>query len=180
MAEEWRAVAGYEGQLEVSSDGRVRTLPSVRIGIRNGREHAQRKPGVVMSPFLAKNGYLHVAPKFGGSRKKLSVHRLVAAAFVPGQFDGATVNHIDGNKTNNDASNLEWATLSENTAHQWRIGLVDIRGERHPSAKITNADALNILSRRAESPTALAREFGVSTSLIYKIRQGRKKAWLVD
>lgn len=131
-----------------------------------------------MSPFLLRSGYLAVAPKFGTTRKKLTVHRLVAKAFVPGYFDGATVNHRDGDKTNNRADNLEWLTLAENTAHQWETGLVNIRGERHPNAKLSDANALAIMARPDDSPTALAREFGVSTSMIYKIRQGRKKAWL--
>ena len=43
-----------------------------------------------------------------------SVHRLVAEAFVGGYFDGAVVNHIDGNNRNNNASNLEWTTVKDN------------------------------------------------------------------
>jgi len=178
MSEEWRPVEGYEGRLEVSSLGHVRTLPSVRTGIRNGVPHSQRKRGVVMSPFVANNGYLHIAPKFGVSRKKLLVHRLVAKAFVPGWFEGATVNHKDGHKLNNLPGNLEWATLAENTAHQWATGLVNIRGQMHPSAKLSDAQSAEIIARGTESPTKLAREYGVSISLIYQIRQGRKKAWL--
>tara|TARA_R110000822_G_scaffold27790_3_gene82674 strand:- start:4 stop:441 length:438 start_codon:yes stop_codon:yes gene_type:complete len=131
-----------------------------------------------MSPFIQNNGYQHVAPKFGASRKKLLVHRLIAKAFVAGWFDGATVNHKDGDKLNNLPQNLEWMTLAENTSHQWETGLVNIRGQRHPSAKLTDAQSLEIAARNAESPTLLAREYGVSVSMIYKIRQGRKKAWL--
>jgi len=178
MSEEWRPVEGYEGSLEVSSLGRVRTMPSVRTGIRNGVPHPQRKSGVVLSQCVLNNGYLHVAPKFGPSRKKMLVHRLVAKAFVPGWFDGATVNHKDGNKLNNLPANLEWMTLAENTSHQWETGLVNIRGQRHPSAKLTDAQSLEIVARNVESPTLLAREYGVSVSMIYKIRQGRKKTWL--
>jgi len=148
------------------------------VGIRNGVPHPQRKRGVVMSPFVANNGYLHIAPKFGRIRKKLLVHRLVAKAFVDGWFEGATVNHKDGDKLNNLPVNLEWTTLAENTAHQWATGLVNIRGERHPSAKLSDAQTADIMARAADSPTLLAREYGVSVSLIYKIRQGRKKAWL--
>ena len=178
MSEEWRPVEGYEGLLEVSSLGRIRTLPSVRTGVRNGVPHLQRKRGVVMSPFILNSGYMCVAPKFGPSRKKLLVHRLVAKAFVPGWFYEATVNHKDGDKTNNLPPNLEWMTLAENTSHQWETGLVNIRGQRHPSAKLTDAQSLEIAARNIESPTLLAREYGVSVSMIYKIRQGRKKAWL--
>ncbi len=179
MSENWREVTGYEGRLEVSDLGSVRTLPSVRTGIRNGVPHPQRKRGMVMRPFKLSTGYLCVAPKFGADRKKLIVHRMVALAFVSGYFEEATVNHIDGDKTNNRADNLEWVTLAENTAHQWRIGLVDIRGEKHPSAKLSDDDVRAIRARPTESVAALANDFGVGRSLIYKIRQGRKKGWLV-
>ena len=178
MDEIWKAVEGYEGRLEVSNLGRVRTLPSVRIGTRNGVPHPQRKKGGIIRSHVLNAGYPVVAPKFGPSRKKMTVHRLVAKAFVPGYFEGATVNHKDGVKTNNRADNLEWVTLAENTAHQWETGLVNIRGERHPSAKLSDADVVAIKSRPGDSPTVLAREFGVSTSMIYKIRQGRKKGWM--
>lgn len=174
MEEIWRAAIGYEGRLEVSSLGAVRTLPSVRASTRNGIANLQRKAGVVLSPYLLNNGYLVVAPKFGAVRQKLCVHRLVAMAFVPGHFDGATVNHMDGNKANNCVDNLEWLTLAENTAHQWAIGLVDIRGEKHPNSKLSDADADTIRNSSGDV-RALARQFGVSTSLIYKIRQGRKR-----
>ena len=175
--EEWRTVEGYDGSLEVSSLGRVRSLPSIRAGIRNGVPHIQRKRGVVMSPFVAKNGYLHIAPKFGPSRKKLLTHRLIAKAFVPGWFEGATVNHKDGDKLNNLPSNLEWVSLAENTRLQWRDGLVDLRGEKHPSAKLTNSEVVQIKRRldAGEVQTMLAREFSVSVALISKIRRGAKK-----
>lgn len=180
MSENWRSVDGYEGLLEVSDAGAVRTLPSVRSGLRNGVPHVQRKRGTVLSPFVGKHGYEVVAPKFGDDRRKLLVHRLVAAAFVDGHFDGATVNHKDGNKRNNVPANLEWVTLAENTAHQWQTGLVNLRGELHPLAKLTDDDVQAIRARPSDSVRDLARDFGVGISLVYKIRQGRKKAWLTS
>ena len=178
MEEEvWEPVASHAGLLEVSNLGRVRTLDSYRPG-RGSKPEPQLRRGKVLSPFIANNGYPTIAPKFGDARKKMLVHRLVATAFVPGHFERATVNHIDGDKTNNVASNLEWTTRAENTAHQWRIGLVDIRGERHPSAKITDAQVREIRRRRAsgELQRVLAAEFGVSRKLISQIALGKKRA----
>jgi len=133
-----------------------------------------------MSPFLGNNGYLHVAPKFGPARKKLLVHRLVAQAFVPGQFAGACVNHIDGDKTNNIPANLEWTTLAENTRHQWATGLVDLRGENHPRSKLRNEDVPVIRQslRNGIPIKQIAATYSVSEALIYKIRSGHKKAFL--
>lgn len=52
------------------------------------------------------------------------VHRLVAAAFIENPGNRPAVNHIDGNKENNDASNLEWVTFQENTIHAYNTGLI--------------------------------------------------------
>lgn len=178
MTEVWKDVEGYEGRLQVSSEGRVRTLPSLRAGVRNGKPGAWPKPGVVLRPWAGAHGYLQVAPKFGASRKKLLVHRLVAKAFVAGHFDGASVNHIDGNKQNNRPANLEWITLAQNTAHQWAIGLVDLRGEKQPGSKLKERQVKEIYRRRAEKASVVAREFGVSRETIRKIQLGRGWSWL--
>ena len=53
------------------------------------------------------------------------VHRIVAGAFIPNLLDKPFINHIDGNKLNNDISNLEWVTASENTQHAYESGLMN-------------------------------------------------------
>ena len=53
------------------------------------------------------------------------VHRIVAGAFIPNPMSKPFVNHIDGNKLNNDISNLEWVTASENTQHAYETGLMN-------------------------------------------------------
>ena len=175
-SEKWKAVEGHEGLLEVSDFGRVQTLGTYRTG-RGTKPGPQFRKGKVLSPFLAANGYPTVAPKFGENRRKMLVHRLVAKAFVPGHFPDATVNHKDGDKTNNVASNLEWISRAENTAHQWRTGLVDLRGENHPSAKLSRADVEAIRRRCAQGETqrSLSVEFGVSNQLISDIVNFKKR-----
>lgn len=53
------------------------------------------------------------------------VHHLVSGAFIPNPLDKPFINHIDGNKLNNDMSNLEWVTASENTLHAYENGLMN-------------------------------------------------------
>lgn len=72
---------------------------------------------------MSKNGYLRVELHENGAAKKHLVHRLVATHFVPNPDGRPQVNHIDGVKTNNDASNLEWVTQSQNQIHAYETGL---------------------------------------------------------
>ena len=58
-----------------------------------------------------------------GARRGFLVHRLVASIFCPNPLNKPDVNHIDGNKANNLASNLEWCTKSENMVHAVALGL---------------------------------------------------------
>lgn len=73
-------------------------------------------------------GYVVVNLQRDGLWKQVSVHRLVALAFVDGWFEGADVNHIDGDKTNNDYRNLEWVTRGGNVRHAYDNGLNPGRG----------------------------------------------------
>lgn len=176
MIEMWKPCVGFEEFLEVSDQGAIRSLPSVRTGIRNGQPHPQRRQGKVLSPFMGRNGYLIIAPKFGEGRKKHLLHRLIARTFVAGFSEGLTVNHINGVKTDNRAENLEWVTLARNTEHQWETGLVDLRGEKHPSSKLT-AEKVLILRRLISLGIpcrSLATLVDVSPATIYLIRDGKR------
>jgi len=113
----WKPVVGYEGLYEVSSLGRIRSLP------RNTTH------GGIMKPYRSPhNGYMYVALTKCGDRKTKRVHKLVLMAFDPrptgAYYDkNYTINHIDGDKTNNMLSNLEWCTQSENQIKAYEIGI---------------------------------------------------------
>lgn len=75
-------------------------------------------------PEISKRGYLRVSFYLYGKYKKRFVHRLVLATFNPVEnMDKLQVNHIDGNKQNNNINNLEWCTNKENLEHAWETGL---------------------------------------------------------
>ena len=66
--------------------------------------------GHTKSCWLCKNGYYYADLQCSGFKRKIPLHRLLALAFLPNPENKRTVNHIDGDKVNNDLSNLEWAT----------------------------------------------------------------------
>ena len=113
MGEEWRAIKGYEGIYEVSSDGRVRSVDRV---IFQGDKPRNIK-GITMTGWNNGNGYLVVTLMKKGKRKNHYVHRLVAEHFIKNPNNLPEVNHIDYNKSNNTLSNLEWVTSRENKLH---------------------------------------------------------------
>lgn len=102
---EWRSIPGYH--YSVSSDGDVRndiTQKTVRPQFAGrGRE------------------YQMVALSNESGKRKFYIHRLVAQAFLENPDSKGQVNHIDGDKANNNVSNLEWATQSENQLHRFHV-----------------------------------------------------------
>lgn len=79
--------------------------------------------GNEMKQSITNRGYKRVTLSINGKEERWSVHRLVALLFIPNTEQKPQVNHIDGNKENNDVSNLEWCTASENNKHAFSTGL---------------------------------------------------------
>ena len=71
--------------------------------------------------YITKNGYVQVSIPVDGKFRKQLVHRLVAEKYIPNPFNKPCVNHIDGNKENNDVKNLEWCSYSENELHSHNV-----------------------------------------------------------
>lgn len=108
----WKKIKGTDGQYEVSSEGKVRS--------RNYLGH-----GRTQELALAKDqkGYYRIRIYQNEERRTCKVHRLVAEAFIPNPENRPEVNHINGNKTDNRAENLEWVTAHENARHAYKAGL---------------------------------------------------------
>lgn len=110
MIEEWRPVVGYEGFYEVSNLGRIKSLERFTSNNIRIREHIQKQQ-------ISKGGYMYVPLRKDGVRTNKRVHRLVAVAFIPNPEGKPQVNHIDEDKLNNSASNLEWVDGTTNINH---------------------------------------------------------------
>lgn len=75
---------------------------------------------------IENTGYVSVNLKIGNKKKNYSLHRLIAQTFIPNPNNLSIVNHIDGNKTNNQVSNLEWVNQSENRKHAIRTQISNL------------------------------------------------------
>lgn len=122
MSELWKPIPGYEDRYEISDQGNVRSRVFMqRYLLRNGLEAFRQTKPRIISQQVTNSGYALVHLHLNGHRQAKTVHTLVASAFISGK--GATVNHINGNKLDNRATNLEWATYSENHLHAVATGL---------------------------------------------------------
>lgn len=120
----WKDVVGFEDHYEVSNLGRVRRKKGFTY-YRDGRI-AQFSQTILKSA-LNRKGYERVYLSKGSKKTTITVHRLVAEAFIPNPENKKTVNHIDCNKLNNKAENLEWQTNTENMRHAFANGVFNER-----------------------------------------------------
>lgn len=119
--ERWLDIDGYEGYYQVSNLGRVKTTYRSYI---DKYCHGKCRVEKILSQSLSRSGYMVVNLSKSGKTKHLYVHRVVAIAFINNDLNKPQVNHIDGCKTNNTLTNLEWSTRSENISHAYENGLI--------------------------------------------------------
>lgn len=161
MNEEWReCIPNYQ----VSNLGRVRRSAPGR----------KTYDGKVMTPKLIRIGYYVVAPTVQGSNKTFYIHDLVASAFIGQKPQGMHVNHIDGDKKNNSASNLEYVTRKGNMEHAARTGLM-VHGAKHHQSKLNPISVAQLRCDRAAgiSYSKLANKYGVSIATAFNAVNGK-------
>lgn len=127
------------------------------------------KKGTILVPRKTKRGYLRINLRINKKPISFFVHRLVALTYIPNPENKPQVNHIDGVKTNNSVSNLEWVTNQENLEHAVRTGLrAAVNVDFDTVHKICK-----ILEDKILSNKDLAKYFGLPVSVIRGIREGR-------
>lgn len=161
IMDDWTDVKSTNGLLQVTSDGRARRKERPLI-YKDGRKGVL--PAADLRLTMLSHGYYSVS--FSG--KHLLVHRLVAETFLPPpdvMFAKSTVNHKDGNKTNNNVSNLEWASHKENMDHARRTGLNKQHGENTNLSKYTDqfiAAVRNVYQKYHPTYEELGAMFGLT------------------
>lgn len=172
MQEIWKDIKDYEGIYQVSNLGRVKSLKRVTGGDRN-----RRLKEIIFKQHKLKDGYLGVILYKNNIKKNFRVHRLVAEAFIVNPANKSDVNHIDGVKDNNIASNLEWNNRQENITHAKEVlnaKFGQCYRENDSRIKLVKADVIQIRNSKLKLKE-LAANFKVSASHVCNIRNGKKR-----
>jgi hypothetical protein len=165
--ERWRPIPGYEMWYDVSNKGRVRSYHAP--GCRLFRLDVPQIKGLAYSP---KYEYLATHLSVLGRKKNWMVHILVAMAFKKNPLNKRYVNHKNGNKLDNRASNVEWCTLGENQRHAYRTGLKPrLHGERNGRNLMSKKDVIDIFNSK-ETNEDIAAAYGIRKSRVSHIKTG--------
>jgi len=161
----WLPVKGYEGLYEVSDSGNVRRVANLKTDSIGRKMFRETRPIKQFCPRRYNTVRLSNI-----KLKSFKVHRLVALAFIPNPQNKPEVNHIDGCRTNNIVSNLEWCTPKENVAHSVQMGLHPV-GVKNGRAKCNDKEVLVIrgLYKEGRDIGSLANEFNVGWNTIRNI-----------
>ena len=174
MKEEWRDIKGFEGKYMVSNLGRVKSL--------NYRRTGKEK---IMEGIDNGYGYLFVNLYRGGKSKQCLVHRLVATAFCENPSGYTELNHIDENKQNNRADNLEYCSRSYNLNYGTRNKKVaeKLRGRKQTeehikkrSKPVFSVDKESGLIMWWASARDAERQTGINNSNIIQCCKGKIKS----
>ncbi|AMD43439.1 DNA endonuclease I-HmuI [Pseudomonas phage ZC03] len=156
----WKPVPGFEDQYEVSNTGQVRSklryVPTSR-----GKGLRPVKEKIIAQTLDSAKQYLQVSLWKNNTAKTVNVHRLVASAFHENKDNLREVNHIDGNKLNNNACNLEWCTSSENKIHARKLGL-------YPNLGLSGS----------QTSKAIGRKFSKTSKFHNVGRDNRRNKWI--
>jgi len=164
MEEIWIDIENFSDYYQVSNHGRVRSkdrecFNGFGVFIKKSR---------ILKQSLKGAGYSGVGLWKDGEYYQFQIHRLVAKAFIDNPFNKPTVNHIDGDKLNNNVSNLEWATRSENSQHAFDTGLMPKR------PKVLQYDMNMNFIKEFDSCSKASKETGITLCQIFDVCNGRR------
>lgn len=163
--EEWRSIPGYEKTYQVSSEGRVKSIPRPRT------------KGGLLAIKQGKRGYPAVTLVQDGKQTTHEVHRLVALAFIGPPQDGEEVRHKDGNSHNPRSTNLEYGTRTENALDKQRHG-TDYQKNKTHCPQGHPYDAENTLRIPSRPNARYCRTCNVEQKRQAQLRKNRdRKEW---
>ena len=165
----WKPIKGYGKKYRVSSHYGI-----IQRRLKSG-EYTELKYG------WHKDGYQMVSLYKNGKHKRTTVHRVVAEAFLPNPDKLGTVNHINGNKTDNCTDNLEWLEHEDNLRHAHKTGLIAYKiGEDRHISKHTNSQVIEIkkMLRDGFRNKEICQKLNVKPWIVHDIKIGKSWGWL--
>ena len=191
----WKDIEGYEGLYQVSNLGEVKSLA-------RPYKNQYGECGLMKEKLLTKKivcfdktkkqteGYFAVCLSKNNTSDWKRVHIIVAKNFIPNPENKPQVNHIDGNKFNNNVNNLEWVTHQENCQHAWDTGLNHttdykrkIIKERQQKLKtITNEMVLDIynnceLGSISNNAHTYSKKYGICVQTVCNIKKLKNETY---
>lgn len=173
----WKVIEDYPNY-EVSNTGLVRSKDRLELQPkgRHKREWIRKRKEKILSQ--CRKTYSYVGLYNNGVKCLKLVHRLVAEAFIPNTLSYKEVNHKDGDKFNNNVSNLEWCNRRQNALHSTRV----LKKNIGISSKLVSADVLQIINLfdYGWNVQEIADNYNVSKHCIYSILKGTNWNWLTN
>jgi len=170
QSEKWEYVDNFGGFFSVSNLGRVKSNKRyIYQKDKNGNTYRRHFDGKILRQCcnVARGGYMYVGLQVQNKRKTCKVHRLVCQAFHPNPDNKSVVNHKDGDKSNNKANNLEWATHKENAQHALLKGLTTCK--YNATLTIEDVKAIRAYFNDGMSLPEITKLFTVSKATICRV-----------
>ena len=164
---------------EVSNMGRIRTKARLIRYVHSvtKNEHFRNSENKLLKiQFNNRTGYKFVQLYLNKKMHNITIHRLVAEAFIENTDNLSTVNHKDGNKHNNTVDNLEWCSNEYNHQHATETGLKP-KGSKIGSSKLNEncVHAIKYFLKQGYSHSQLSEIFLISRASVSLISEG--KTW---
>lgn len=158
----------------VSKDGFIARLPHQKIHNIN-KTSFQTKLKILKTSTNNSKGYERITIKYLDETKITeSVHRLVAKVYIPNPNNYSQVNHVDGNKTNNNHNNLEWVSNEQNAEHAAKYIRKKFTESKRKNHKLRDEDVIQIAELlKTKTSASIARQFNVSPTTITELKSGR-------
>lgn len=168
---------------DISAEELQSIMPKHYVINRNGTI-SNKKKGIVLSGSITRAGYLRYTISIINRRFRICAHRAVALKYIPNPDSLPVVNHKDGNKLNNDISNLEWCTHAENVQHAYdhcgkkpnKTGLGKFSINHHGSKKLKQLSLDGSLVKIWNCAADVKRETGLNRGNICSCARGELKS----